>query len=85
MCGNCIPVCSSKARATHAAATARLQLLPCVDHCTMLVGGGVYNDYPVGVRYDEDRERWAVYNQDFAPIKAGAAFNVSVPETNAGS
>ncbi len=42
-------------------------------------GNGVYNDHPVGVRYDADRNRWAVYNTDLAPMKQGAAFNVAVP------
>ncbi|MEJ7842726.1 MAG: hypothetical protein WKF95_13245 [Rubrobacter sp.] len=41
-------------------------------------GGGVYNDHPVGVVYDEDVEKWAVYNEDDAPMPNGAAFNVAV-------
>ncbi len=41
-------------------------------------GGGVYNDHPVGVLYDEDEERWAVYNLDGAGLPKGAAFNVAV-------
>ena len=41
-------------------------------------GGGVYNDHPVGTRYDAGRGRWAVYNTDGAPVKQGAAFNVGV-------
>ena len=41
-------------------------------------GYGVYNDHPVGVRYDADRESWAVYNSDLAPMKQGIAFNVTV-------
>jgi hypothetical protein len=40
--------------------------------------GGVNNARPVGVWYDADRERWAVYNQDQAPMPEGAAFNVAV-------
>jgi hypothetical protein len=43
-------------------------------------GGGVYNDHPVGVMYDEDVEKWAVYNEDDAPMPDGVAFNVAVPE-----
>ena len=43
-------------------------------------GGGVYNDHPVGLVYDEDVEKWAVYNEDDAPMPDGAAFNVAVPE-----
>ncbi len=41
-------------------------------------GVGVYNDHPVGVLYDEDVERWAVYNRDDAPMPNGTAFNVAV-------
>jgi hypothetical protein len=41
-------------------------------------GVGVYNDHPVGVLYDEDVERWAVYNRDDAPMPYGSAFNVAV-------
>lgn len=43
-------------------------------------GNGVYNDHPVGVRYDADRDRWAVYNEDGADVPEGAAFNVTVSE-----
>jgi hypothetical protein len=43
-------------------------------------GGGVYNDHPVDVRYDAERGQWTVYNRDFAPIRAGVAFNVGVSE-----
>ena len=41
-------------------------------------GAGVYNDHPVGVFYDEDVDKWAVYNRDGAPMPEGAAFNVAV-------
>ena len=41
-------------------------------------GRGVYNDHPVGVRYDVEAREWTIYNRDFAPIRAGAAFNVGV-------
>lgn len=43
-------------------------------------GVGVYNDHPVGVLYDEDVEKWAVYNLDGAPMPDRAAFNVAVSE-----
>ncbi len=43
-------------------------------------GGGTYNDHPVGVRYSEARERWAVYNEDRSAMTDGAAFNVAVSE-----
>ncbi len=41
-------------------------------------GGGVYNDHPVGVLYDEDVGRWLVYNEDDSRMPEGAAFNVAV-------
>ena len=41
-------------------------------------GGGVYNDHHVGVRYDEDVDKWMVYNNDGARMPDGAAFNVAV-------
>ncbi len=41
-------------------------------------GGGVYNDHSVGVFYDEDAQRWAVYNLDGARMPEGAAFNIAV-------
>jgi len=40
--------------------------------------GGVYNNHPVGVRYDNDVEAWTVYNKDGVPIPNGAAFNFAV-------
>lgn len=43
-------------------------------------GNGTYNDHPVGVSYDAGRERWAILNEDGAPIPDGAAFNVAVEE-----
>lgn len=39
--------------------------------------GGIYNDHPVGIRYDADSEQWMVYNEDGAPMPEGAAFNVT--------
>ncbi len=44
-------------------------------------GGGVYNDHPVGLFYDEDEERWAVYNLDEARMPEGAAFNIAVSKS----
>jgi hypothetical protein len=41
-------------------------------------GPGVYNDHPVGLLYDEDVQKWAVYNRDGARMPDGAAFNVAV-------
>jgi len=39
--------------------------------------GGVNNPCPVGVFYGTDRERWAIYNQDQAPMPEGATFSVA--------
>lgn len=39
---------------------------------------GTYNEHPVGVWYDADRERWAIFNQDRAEMPEGASFNVVV-------
>ncbi len=41
-------------------------------------GNGVYNDHPVGVLYDEDVEKWLVYNEDDSRMPEGAAFNIAV-------
>lgn len=41
-------------------------------------GTGTYNEHPVGVWYDADRERWAVFNQDRAAMPEGASFNIVV-------
>ena len=41
-------------------------------------GRGYYNNHPIDVVYDIDLERWAIYNQDGAPVPFGAAFNVAV-------
>jgi hypothetical protein len=37
---------------------------------------GLYNDHPIGVWYDANRQRWAVFNQDLVAMPDGAAFNV---------
>ena len=44
---------------------------------------GTYNDHPVGVWYDQNREQWAIFNQDRADIPDGAAFNVIVAKQSA--
>jgi len=43
-------------------------------------GQGVYNDHPVGISYDAEREKWKIYNQDGSAMPEGAAFNVTVSE-----
>lgn len=40
--------------------------------------GGTYNDHSVGVWYDDAAARWAIFNEDRAPMPEGAAFNVVV-------
>jgi hypothetical protein len=39
---------------------------------------GKYNDHPIGVWYDRDRGKWAIFNQDRAAMPVGADFNVAV-------
>jgi hypothetical protein len=41
---------------------------------------GTYNDHSIGVWYDSERQRWAIFNQDREPMPDGAAFNVAVLE-----
>ena len=36
----------------------------------------VYNDHATGIWYDAGRSQWAIFNQDFAPMPNGAAFDV---------
>jgi hypothetical protein len=43
-------------------------------------GAGTYNNHPIGVWYDDSRQRWAIFNQDREPIPEGTAFNVAVLE-----
>lgn len=47
-------------------------------------GPGTYNDHPVGVWYDTSREKWAIRNEDLAPLPVRAAFDVSIRSTVAG-
>jgi hypothetical protein len=39
-------------------------------------GGGIYNNHPIGVFYVQGK--WAIFNEDMAPMPIGAAFNVMV-------
>jgi hypothetical protein len=43
---------------------------------------GVYNDHSIGVRYSA--AKWAIFNEDDGPITTGAAFNVLIPDADAG-
>lgn len=40
--------------------------------------GGTYNDHSVGVWYNSERGRWAIFNQDREDMTEEAAFNVAV-------
>ncbi len=48
-------------------------------------GNGRYNDHSVGVWYDPGRKRWAIFNQDRAPMPERAAFNVIVAAAPTGT
>ncbi len=37
---------------------------------------GVYNDHEVGVWFDRSRSKWAIYNEDRAPMSVGTTFHV---------
>jgi hypothetical protein len=41
-------------------------------------GGGTYNNHAIGVWYDDDVDKWAIFNQDRAAMTEFAAFNVLV-------
>jgi hypothetical protein len=41
-------------------------------------GSGRYDDHPIGVWYDRNRSKWAIFNQDRAAMPVGADFNVAV-------
>jgi hypothetical protein len=41
--------------------------------------GGVYNNHPVGVWYNDLSEEWAIFNEDNVDMPEGAAFNVYIP------
>jgi hypothetical protein len=43
-------------------------------------GAGTYNNHPIGVWYDSNARRWAIFNQDLEPMPDGVAFNVAVVE-----
>jgi hypothetical protein len=39
---------------------------------------GKYNNHPIGVWYDRNRSKWAIFNEDRAAMAVGADFNVAV-------
>jgi hypothetical protein len=46
--------------------------------------GGTTNAHSIGVRYMGKTAQWAIFNQDLGAITAGAAFNVLIPNVDAG-
>ena len=48
-------------------------------------GAGTYNDHPIGVWYDSETRRWAIFNQDQETMPDGAAFNVVVLQKPTGA
>jgi len=47
--------------------------------------GGTYNAHPIGVWYDAVAEKWAIANEDRAPMPEGASFNVVVSRDSKGA
>ncbi len=39
---------------------------------------GTYNAHPIGVWFEPNRQRWAIFNQDRAPMPEGVVFNVEL-------
>ena len=37
---------------------------------------GIYNAHPIGVWYDSEAQRWAIFNQDLADMPVEAGFNL---------
>jgi len=47
--------------------------------------GGTYNDRAIGVWYDTNKGRWAIFNQDKVKMPEGTSFNVYVPDPQSGA
>ncbi|MGD8633356.1 MAG: hypothetical protein PVF85_07285 [Anaerolineales bacterium] len=41
--------------------------------------GGVYNDHPIGVWYNDLNDEWAVFNEDEVNMPTDASFNIYIP------
>jgi len=39
--------------------------------------GYAFNNHNIGVFYDTTRKRWAVFNEDYSPMRPGASFNIT--------
>jgi len=50
---------------------------------TSIEEGDPTSDHNVGVWYDEGVRRWAIFNQDLAPMAQGTSFDVHVPSEGA--
>jgi hypothetical protein len=46
-------------------------------------GNGAY-DHNIGVWYVRGKNKWAIFNQDLTAVPAGSAFEVTVPQADAG-
>ncbi len=44
-------------------------------------GTGIYNDHSIDTVYSTNRGKWAIYNNDGAPMPEGAAFNITISPT----
>ena len=47
------------------------------------VGSGAY-DHNVGVWYEPQKQQWAIFNQDLAPVPSGSTFQVTFPRESGG-
>jgi len=45
--------------------------------------GGTFNNHAIGVLYTFAEQKWGIFNQDYADMPVGAAFNVLIPATSA--
>lgn len=46
---------------------------------------GAYNDHPIGIWYDVERNMWAIFNEDQSPMPVDASFNIRFPTGKSGS
>lgn len=46
-------------------------------------GGGASYDHNIGVWYEGRAQKWAIFNQDLAPVPPGTTFEVVVPQQSA--
>jgi len=41
---------------------------------------GTFDKHPLNIRYDTDKEKWAIFNTDLEPLPERAAFNIGISE-----